>query len=290
MKAFLKIDLIPVVLITLFVAFIGCTEVIDVDLNSVNSKIVIDGSLTISENIVKEDNMVSVRISKTVDYFNSEEIPKISNAVVEISDSKGNVKTLEEKTPGLYQANVSGLNINYGEEYDLNVKTENETYTAKSILLKPLVIDSVGYETRKIFGTDQDIISVYFYDYPEQEDYAQIKVYQNGEPIILDQFALYSDAFVNGKNTDLQILLPNDTTTANGKNYKKGDNIEVELITFDKEAFQYYFILDDLVNVDVNKAVAVGIASPDNPITNLSNEALGFFGAYSISRKSIVLK
>ncbi|MEE9431659.1 MAG: DUF4249 domain-containing protein [Melioribacteraceae bacterium] len=288
MKTILNNNFRRIVLATLFVISFGCTEVVDVELNSADPKIVIEGSITESVDQAERYNIATVRLSKTIDYFNPKDFPKVTNAIVEISDSEGNTKTLTEVSQGLYQAH--GISSKFGGKYTLNVEVENKFYEAKSELVKPLQLDSLSHFTNKIDGMDGDVITYYFKDDPNKEDYAQAKLYVNGKQILLDSFDLYSDQYVNGREIDIGIQFLDDTTSATGDRLVKGDVVEIELVSFNKSAYTYFDVLDDLINTDGEGINFGGNAIPDNPPTNLTNDALGYFGAYSVSRKSITIK
>ena len=61
----------------------SCTEEIDIDLNSSDPQIVIEGSVsTAGESLIK--------ITESVNFDESNDFPKVRNAFVEISDNLGN--------------------------------------------------------------------------------------------------------------------------------------------------------------------------------------------------------
>ena len=61
------------------------------------------------------------------------------------------------------------------------------------------------------------------------------------------------------------------------------DTVVVELQTLDKSTYDYYLTLNSLAGG------LFGASNPANPKTNLSNDALGYFGAYTVSRDTIVI-
>ena len=63
----------------------GCQNVIKVDLNNAAPQTVIEGSLS------NLPDTVRIALSQTTDYFNPQDIKTITDAQVNISDSKGNV-------------------------------------------------------------------------------------------------------------------------------------------------------------------------------------------------------
>jgi hypothetical protein len=73
--------------------FCSCEKVIDIDLNKADSRIVIEG------NITDQAGPYTVRISKTVNFDESNTFPAISGALVKISDNAGNSETLTETQP-----------------------------------------------------------------------------------------------------------------------------------------------------------------------------------------------
>jgi hypothetical protein len=71
-----------------------------------------------------------------------------------------------------------------------------------------------------------------------------------------------------------------------GNNVKIGDTIIVELLSIDKAAYDYFNTLKDILSSDRSPTSL----SPANPNTNVSNGALGYFAAFTIDTKTIVLK
>ncbi len=71
-----------------------------------------------------------------------------------------------------------------------------------------------------------------------------------------------------------------------GRNVNPGDTITVELLSIDKATYDYFNTLSDILTSDR----AATSLSPANPITNLSNGPLGYFVAYTVDTKSIVMK
>jgi hypothetical protein len=63
------------------------------------------------------------------------------------------------------------------------------------------------------------------------------------------------------------------------------DTMDVELLSMDKNVFDYYSTLSDIITGDANNS-----AAPANPTSNWTNKALGYFGAFSTQKKSIRIK
>ena len=58
----------------------------------------------------------------------------------------------------------------------------------------------------------------------------------------------------------------------------------IELLSLDKQTYGYYRTLEDLLYTNPFFG-----STPANPNNNLSNGALGYFGAYAVSSRTIVI-
>ena len=63
-----------------------------------------------------------------------------------------------------------------------------------------------------------------------------------------------------------------------------GSNYRVELLSLDKQTYGYFRTLEDLLYIN-----PLFGSTPANPNNNLSNGALGYFGAYAVSSKTIII-
>jgi hypothetical protein len=82
---------------------------------------------------------------------------------------------------------------------------------------------------------------------------------------------LYDGSYLD----DNQIFIP----------FKKGDKLDVSLLSLSKEAYDFYAALGSLAS----QGGFMG-RNPANLPTNISNGAVGFFSASAVSTKSIVIE
>ena len=86
---------------------------------------------------------------------------------------------------------------------------------------------------------------------------------------------VFNDDFVDGNEImmrwDADQFFPKDT-------------VVVELLTLDESTYEYYLMLSSLSESDF-----IGNANPANPKTNITGDALGYFGAFTVSRDTIVI-
>ena len=251
------------------ILFTGCEKIINVDLVEAKPQLVIEGLIT------DGTGPYTVKLSKTGSYFNKAVLPLVSKAVVVISDNQGAIDTLKESKPGIYlTSKIRGIP---GRTYSLMVLSDKIKYTASSTMFSHVNIDLLKLEKSYSSGTGLgDIgqaeirveIICYFQD-PLEKNYYRTVVLNDSQAD--GNFKLYDDEYTNGKKTGLQV-----------KRAKIGDKINVELMSLDKSTFEYYRTLSDLLNSN-----PIFGSTPVNPNTNLTNGALGFFGAFAISTKTI---
>lgn len=252
--------------------FSGCQKVINVDLNEAAPRIVIEGLIN--------DRHVpySVTITKSGSYFNQPVLPSVSGADVTITDNAGTTDTLREATPGIYL--TSRIRGTPGRTYTLKVISDNREYSGTSTMLSHVDIDSlklVKSEFQRFdFGgnTQHEIpmeIHCFFKD-PDEKNFYRIKVLKN-DSINTQNYRLYDDQYTNGRETELRVARA-----------EAGVTFRVELLSIDKQTYEYYRTLDDLLFTNPFFG-----STPANPNNNLSNGALGYFGAVAISSKTIII-
>jgi hypothetical protein len=248
-------------IIIVAVGFTSCQKVIDLDLNSTASQLVIEG------NIYNSEGPFEVQISKTVDFDESNEYPPVKNAMVIISDNHGTVDTLIDKLGnGIYSTQkIVGIP---GYTYTLTINAEGKTYTSTSTMYDPVEIDSIYSEEA---GMDGKMISITFMDTPDVDNYFSIIQYKNSQ--FVEEFHATSDRLYKNKKITYNILWsgPEDEDQLN-----KGDHLVVWLQSIDKGVYDYFRTAGN----DGNQS-----ASPSNPISNIDNEALGYFNACAITKR-----
>jgi hypothetical protein len=266
----------------LILSTLGCEDIIEIDLNSTNPKIVIEGSIS------NNNSKALVKITKSTDFYKPGFYEKVSGAIITLKDDNDKNYNFIEISNGLYES----LDI-IGEsnvEYSIDVIAEGEIYNATSTMPNQLILDSLSIEeapTRP--GKDNDggkkiIIHIYFQDQPNINDYCRFKLYNNG--VQLGGFYIYEDRLTDGNYIDYSLLLKSEQSKI-----KTGDEITVELLSIDETAFDYYKTANSInASGSAHGGPSSTSAAPTNPVSNWSNKALGFFTAYTISKDSIIIK
>ncbi len=264
-------------LVSFAIAFQSCQNVISVDLNKANPQIVIEGKVT------DQPGPYTVTISKTGNYFDPVlEFPPVSGAAAIISDKEGNTDTLRETAAGTYI--TSALRGITGRTYSLTVISEGKTYNGVSFLPRKVFIDSLSATSFHAPGGNKVYeINITFTDPPETKNYYRVVLHINSLPpdsVADGRYYLYTDKLFNGNTITQEIRFRNDVNIIH-----PGDTLTVDLLSIDEATYNYFNTLKDIVGENDRNISA----SPANPNTNLSNGSLGYFSAYAIDSKSIIL-
>lgn len=281
-----KIHILPLIIL-LFAAFASCTEKVEIELGTTYTRLVVYGEIT------TDTTTHSVKLLRSADYFYNRPAEGISNANVWISDGNDSIQLAEDPLiHGLYQTPADHYGI-AGKTYrlfidnvDINNDGTTESYSASSYLPPINKLDSINLKyTSNSFFTSWEV-QVWTWDPADSRDFYSFKVLKNGKMLTdtLTDFIVQSDDFFNGNFTygiTMQVIDQNDPSEA----ALPGDTIEFQANGITREYF--VFILEAQAEAFGNNPLFSG--PPANISTNLSNGALGFFTAYSISRAQTIV-
>lgn len=268
-----------IILLAHLLLLVACEEVIEVELDDADPQIVIEAK--VSDN--SDNNKVSITLS--TDFYEPSEYESISQAEIVVTEANGESYVFSETSSGLYTS--ENLTASVGSMYSITVNYNDITYSAQSTLKQRLTIDSLQItEEEGRFSDDLRYeIHCYFQDHPGYEDYARLKIYVNGEEN--NGVFVYEDRLSDGNSIELNRFELNQEDDED--KLKPGDLITIELLTIDEAAYEYFSTLESVLASSGEGGIAGG-STPGNPTTNWDNDALGYFSAYSIDTKSIIIE
>ncbi len=252
---------------------ISCEKVIDLDLNTADSRMVIEG------NITSEQGPYIVTLSTSGDYYTAEGIEAISGAEIIITDDLEHSDTLVEVAKGIYHTQT--INSEYHRTYSLEVHYNDLIYRAEETLPEVVNIDSLSIEKDEGGGPggtkkDRYIVHCSFVDPIDEVNFYRFEVMVNGK-LMAGNFFYYnviSDELYNGQVVHRTLRIDE---------VYPGDHITVAMHSIGVNTYEYFRTLNDALGG------GGGGSTPYNPITNLNNNALGYFGAYAIDSDSLVV-
>lgn len=260
----------------------SCTKIIDIELHEGLQRIVIEGKIT------DQDVPISVKITRTTDYFNPDQPENVTGAKVSIKGETDVYVNLNEISPGLYQTSLmKGEN---GQLYQLRVEDGENVYEASAFLPEKVKVDSLVYEP-SFFMSPRDttlsyLLTCWFTDPGNRADYYNFKLkktpvdtasQQFGPPSSGSSAILLNDVNFNGR--------PGSINLNRAGTFRFGDTITVDLISIDATIYQYY----DQLNEIMGGGIMLGSSAPANPTSNISNGAMGYFSAEAVDRKTVII-
>lgn len=259
----------------------SCQEVIELDLNSSNPVVVVDGEISLGKS-------ASIQLSYTSDYFTSEAQQTINDALVTLTSSSGEVEVLKYTQNGRYV----GTEI-IGQEnttYELQVELADKNFVGTSSIMSDFSITQLNIIESIINkpsfgknGTSDSMkynVELVFTDDSNQENNYLLQVLKNGEV----------GEFQNLLITDQQFAR-NGLITYNPMMYQfsMGDTAQFRLISIDKETYQFYNQLADVSGSSGMQSM-MNSGTPYNPSSNMGDDVVGYFAAWAIVDTTIVIQ
>lgn len=223
-----KLYIIPAFILFIFSS---CEKVIEVDVPSIEPKLIIDASFEVyfDENPVSAKNVVKLR--ESADYFD-ETIPTVTNATVFLTNLSDNsvINFNDANADGDYEPDVNFIpaeNI----EYELTVIHKNETYKGKATRVKSTRIIEVTQEDGTLFSGNEVEIAVKIQDELDVENYYYFDFSNNNYNVIEDRFFDGQEYEVPNFYLEDELVLP----TA----------VNIKMLGISKDYFTYMRILID---------------------------------------------
>ncbi len=257
-----------------FLFLSACEKTVQLDLDQSPEFIIIEGLVT--------DQMAKhyVKVSKSVQFSDTGQTPRVSGANVEVSDDKGNIWTYVEFAPGYYEA-PEPFAGEVGTSYTMSVAFEGHNFTASETLLSNGTIDSLGVrvdeEERAATNGNGYFHEVLLYLTEPQatQDYYLFKFYRDGEVLDDDgETVFFTDDIAVRENVD-GFAIP--------FYYTIGQHARAEIYSTTRQAFLHFRDLEENLNNDGG----MFSGQPANVSTNIVGGALGYFQVSSVRSAEI---
>lgn len=247
----------------------SCEDVIDVELENSEPRLVIDASL----NWIKgtTGNVQSIQLSLTAPFF-SDEMTPATGAEVRVSDENRTYRFAEEGDTGIYRTERFQPQLN--AVYTLNIEYNGEVYTATTVLKPVVPIDYIEQKNDGGFSGDEIEIKAFYHDPIETKDYYLFEfVFFDNNKISLE---VYDDEFTNGN--EIFAFFSDDTLNP-------GDEITIRNYGITQRTFEYFSLLlqqtDDETGDPFQTQPATLRGNCVNQ-TNPDNFPLGYFKASEV--------
>lgn len=176
----------------LFSLFYNCEDVVQIDLNEADPKLVIEASINWFKNTT--GNEQSIKLSLSAPFFD-EIVPPANGATIQITDSNSNLfNFIEDGSTGIYRNNNFIPIID--ETYTLTINYQAETYSATETLKSVSSIDFIEQIDDGGFSGNDIELKAYYSDPENIENYYFFE-FISDIPVI-PTLEVYDDEFTDG--------------------------------------------------------------------------------------------
>lgn len=217
--------------ILLALLFVSCEDLIDVDLNESESKLVIDASINWLKGSIGTEQQI--KLTLLTPYFNKNISPATGAKVTITKDSNESFEFIEEKDKsGIYTNHSFITELN--ASYTLSILYEGETYSAKETMTPVVNIDTVVQNDQGGFTGEDIELKVYYTDPADEQNYYLFEFIT--DIVEVPNLEVYEDRFTNG-NQIFGFYTEEDL--------KSGDLVTIRNYGISKRFYEYMLILLD---------------------------------------------
>lgn len=220
---------IKIIILLFIVLFTNCEKVIDVDVPSIEPKLIIDASFEVlfDENPVVANT--TVKLSLSADYF-EDTIPPALNASVFLTNLSDNtiINFSDENEDGNYEPIISFIPAD-DVEYELTIIYDNETYKGKATKVKSTPFTEIIQGDDTLFSGDEIELKISFTDNVTTDNYYLFN-------IDTYNFITIEDRFFNGTDYNFSYFYEDE-------NIEFPKNITLTMSGMTKEYYTYFEIL-----------------------------------------------
>ena len=275
----------------------SCERDIDIALIEEEPKLVVEAT-------IENGQPPMVLLTRSLDYYSAISPQILANSFVrgaEVYVSDG-VRTHRLKE---YARPIGGFNLVYygtdssdlstaiigelNKQYSLRIVAEGKEYTATTTipgLTKH--IDSVWWKPAPPQAdTDQVVVMVRATDPPGFGDYVRYFTKRNNEPFFAPFNSTFDDLFVDGTTYELPVepgIDRNRDITDRDRFFNKGDTVTLKLSNIDKGTYDFWRTMEFSY-----ASVGNPFATPVKVQSNVSGNALGYFGGYATQYRTLVI-
>lgn len=221
-----KLYIIPVLFLLIFV---NCEKVVDIDVPSIEPKLIIDASFEVyfDESPIRANTIVKLKLS--ADYF-EEVIPVVTNATVFLTEVSNNniINFADQDADGSYEPIAAFIPVD-GVEYELTVIHNNETYKGRASKIKSTPLASAVQGDQTLFSGKETEVRIDFTDSDLEDNYYLFDFTSN-------LFVSIEDRFFNGVDYNFSFFY-------NEEDIELPATVNIKMSGVSKEYFTFFRVL-----------------------------------------------
>ncbi|NMH88673.1 DUF4249 domain-containing protein [Flavivirga algicola] len=277
MKTYFKL-----VILFLAMTLTSCDDVINVDVQTAPSRLVIEASIDWEKGTTGSDQ--TIKLSKSTPYFDTNTNTAVTNASVRVvNDNDGTEFIFTHQNNGAY-TNTGFIPV-IGQSYTLEVIHEGETYTANETLTPVVDITEVNQSKEE---EDEDLleVNIIFTDPEAEENYYLLKIQRQGD--LLPELIDFDDEFINGNRIPMWYEKEDDEDTDEvNESFQPGDVVDISFFGI-SEAYSNYMqiLIEQSEGAGLFSSTPVPLKGNCINTTTPDNYAFGYFRLTQVVKTS----
>ena len=213
------------ILLLFLTGFYSCEEVVDVDLEQSEPRLVIEASLLWDKEAGNEQEQI-IKITTTAPYFDTE-IPPATGAEVTVSTPDGKEYIFSEISPGIYKS--TNIPIAREGNYELSVVYNDQLYIATESFYSVTNLEEVVQGNDGGFSSEDTEFRLFYSDPAGVDNFYLFRF--SHDNIALQ---IYSDEFTDGNRSFAYF---------SDENVESGDEVGFDIQGISEGFYEYLFIL-----------------------------------------------
>ena len=274
----------------------SCEKDINIQLDPSMSRLVVDAT-------IENGRPPMVFLSKSLDYFSKIDPAVLSssfvrNAKVRISDGSTEVLLKEDSIKNstgtkIYFYTTSGQSLTFlgklKSTYSIVIEAEGNVYNAKTTIPETTrKIDSIWWEKVPLAKDSNRVkVMIKATDRPGLGDYIRFFTKAGQQPFLPGFNSVFDDQVIDGQQYSVPVDKGFDKNTQFSDStsyFKRGDTVMIKLCNIDRQTYDFWRTSE--FNF---QSVGNPFSSPIRILSNISNDALGYFGGYGCQYRTIII-
>ncbi|MEY4868137.1 MAG: hypothetical protein RIT36_1036 [Bacteroidota bacterium] len=274
----------------------SCEKDITIQLDPSLSRLVVDAT-------IENGRPPMVFLSKSLDYFSKIDPAVLSssfvhNAKVRISDGSTDVLLKEDSIKNstgtkIYFYTIAGQSLPFlgklKSSYSITIEADGKVYNAKTTIPEiTRKIDSLWWEKVPLAKDSNRVkVVVRATDKPGLGDYIRFFTKVGQQPFLPGFNSVFDDQVIDGQQYTIPVdkgFDKNAQFSDSTSYFKRGDTVMIKVCNIDKQTYDFWRTSE--FNF---QSVGNPFSSPIRILSNINNDALGYFGGYGCQYKTIII-
>ena len=284
------------IIILLCLLIESCEKDINITLDPSQSRLVVDAT-------IENGRPPMVFLSKSLDYFSKIDPAVLSssfvrNAKVRISDGSTDVMLKEDSIKNstgtkIYFYTTSGPSLSFlgklKSSYSIVIEADGKVYNATTTIPETTrKIDSLWWEKVPLAKDSNRVkVMIRAKDKPGLGDYIRFFTKVGQQPFLPGFNSVFDDQVIDGQQYTIPVDKGFDKNTQFSDStsyFKRGDTVIIKVCNIDKQTYDFWRTSE--FNF---QSVGNPFSSPIRILSNINNDALGYFGGYGCQYKTIII-